>query len=286
MKIKIFHHTKETGQNFEQNNESTALNVLFRSQNSEEITLVYKSEHNYNRENTAHLLMINDDDEKYYYFAVKSKLELYSSEWLKSKKESVINEDNCFQNALNDSLDYQRIKKDLQKISKLKPYINQYNWKDIKFPSDKEDWKKFEQNNKEIALNVLFVPHNKKEIELAYTSKYNYKHKKQVILLMITDDGKRWHYLAVRSLSALLRGISSSNNGDFYCLNCFHSYRTLNKLKRHERVCNNHDYCHVDMPQEGKNILKYHHGDKSLRVPFIIYADLECLLKRTAVFSK
>ena len=88
------------------------------------------------------------------------------------------------------------------------------------------------------------------------------------------------------NLSALLRGISSSNNGDFYCLNCFHSHCTLNKLKRHERVCNNHDYCHVDMPQEGKNILKYHHGDKSLRVPFIIYADLECLLKRTAVFSK
>ena len=49
---------------------------------------------------------------------------------------------------------------------------------------------------------------------------------------MITDnDGKRWHYLAVRSLPALLRGISSSNNGDFYFLNCFHSYRTLNKLK-------------------------------------------------------
>ena len=65
--------------------------------------------------------------------------------------------------------------------------------------------------------------------------------KKKVILLMITDDGKRWHYLAVRSLSALVRGISSCNNGDFYCLNCFHSYLTLNKLKKHERVCNNHD---------------------------------------------
>ena len=99
---------------------------------------------------------------------------------------------------------------------------------------------------------------------------------------MITDDGERWHYLAVRSLSALLRGISSSNNGDFYCLNCFHSYRTLNKLKRHERVCNNHDYCHVDMPQEGKNILKHHHRDKSLRVPFIFYTHLECLLEATS----
>ena len=121
---------------FEQNNKSIALNVLFSPQNSEEITLLYKSEHNYNWENNALLLMINNDEK--YYFAVKSKLELYSSEWLRSKKESITNKDNCL---LNDSLDYQKIKKDSQKISKLKPYINQYNSKDIKFPSDKEDWK-------------------------------------------------------------------------------------------------------------------------------------------------
>ena len=177
---------------------------------------------------------------------------MYSSEWLRNKKESITKENNCFQNALNDSLDYQRIKKDLQKISKLQPYINQYNWKGIKFPSDKEDWKKFEQNNKKIALNMLFVPHNKKRILQAYISKYNHKRKNQVILLIVTDDGRRWHYLAVRGFSTLLRGISSSNNGDFYCLNCFHSYRTLNKLKKHERVCNNHDYCHIDMSEEEK----------------------------------
>ena len=196
--------------------------------------------------------MINDDDEKYYYFVVKSKLELHSFEWLRSKKESITSKDNSFQNVLNDSLNYQTIKTHPERIPKLKPYINNYNWKNLKFPSDKEDWKKFEQNNKEIALNVLFVPHDKKEIEIAYKSKYNYKRKKQVILLMITDKNNRWHYLAVKSLSALFRGITSSNNGDFYCLNCFHSYRTLNKLKKHERVCNNHDYCRIDMPKEHK----------------------------------
>ena len=124
--------------------------------------------------------MVNDDNEKYY-FVVKSKLELCSSEWLRSKKESITNEDNCFQNAFNDSLNYQRIKKDRQRISKLKSYINQYNWKDINFPSDKEDWKKFSQNNKEITLNVLFVPHNKKEIDVVYTSKYHYKHSKKFV---------------------------------------------------------------------------------------------------------
>ena len=84
--------------------------------------------------------MINDD-EKYYYFAVKSKLELYSSEWLRTKKESITNKDNCFQNALNNLLNYQKIKKDPQKISKLKPYVNQYNWKGIKFRQTKKTGK-------------------------------------------------------------------------------------------------------------------------------------------------
>ena len=109
--------------NFEQNNKSTALNVLFSLKDSEEITLLYKSEYNLKRENKVLLLMINNDDdnEKFYYFAVKSILELYSSEWLRNKKESINNEDNCFQNALSDSLNYQRIKKDRQRISKLKP---------------------------------------------------------------------------------------------------------------------------------------------------------------------
>ena len=86
-KDKDFSSHQGDWENFEQNNESIALNILFASQNSEEITLVYKSERNYNRENNALLLMINDGDKKYYYFAVKNKLELYSSEWLKSKKE-------------------------------------------------------------------------------------------------------------------------------------------------------------------------------------------------------
>ena len=75
---------------------------------------MYESEHNLEWENNVLLLMINDDEK--YYFAVKSKLELYSSEWLRSKKESLTNRDNCFQNALNHALDYQSIKKDPQEI--------------------------------------------------------------------------------------------------------------------------------------------------------------------------
>ena len=70
-----------------------------------------------------------------------------------------------------------------------------------------------------------------------------------------------------------------NHHGNFYCLNCFYSYRTHNKLKKHGRVCDNHDYCRVDMPKEHEKI-KYLPGEKSLKAPFIICADLECLLKK------
>ena len=69
-----------------------------------------------------------------------------------------------------------------------------------------------------------------------------------------------------------LRETTSNHHADFYCLNCFYLYRTLNELKNHERVCNNHDYCHVEMPKEHEKI-KYSPGEKSLKVPFIVYVD-------------
>ena len=67
---------------------------------------------------------------------------------------------------------------------------------------------------------------------------------------MITYDDTNWQYLKVKKLPVLLRGITSKYNGDFYCLNCFHSYSTKNALKKHERICKNHDYCYVEMPKE------------------------------------
>ena len=67
------------------------------------------------------------------------------------------------------------------------PFIDQYNWKGIEFPSYSKDWKKFEQNNKTIALNILFVPYNTKQIKQAYISKYNNERDNKVILLMITN---------------------------------------------------------------------------------------------------
>ena len=171
-------------ENFEQENNSIAINVLFVSHNSEEIKVVYKSSYN-KRKNQVILLMINNESNDYYYFAIKNLLELNALRWLRDEKEEIINNNNNNNNF--DALNYQAIETQPQRISKLKPYINNYNYRGIDFPARPKEWKKFERNNKKNALNILFLPRNTKMIRTAYKSKYNNKREKQVILLMITN---------------------------------------------------------------------------------------------------
>ena len=124
---------------FEQNNTPIALNILSVSHDGEKIKLAYKSNYN-KRKNQVILLMINDEANNCYYFALKNLSELNSLEWLRGKKEAIINGDNDFQNALYDALNYQPIETDPQRISKLKPYVNKYNWEGIEFPAGQKDW--------------------------------------------------------------------------------------------------------------------------------------------------
>ena len=111
----------------------------------------------------------------------------------------------------------------------------------------------------------MFIPYNTKQIRPRYISKYNYKRNNQVNLLMITDGAGNWHYLAIKSIPRLLRGITSNHDGDFHCLNCFHSYTTEKKLEKHEKICKDHDFCHVIMPNEKNKILKYNPEKKIIK---------------------
>ena len=111
-----------------------------------------------------------------------------SPKWLKNKKATINpknNDDKCFQYALTVALNYEQINKNPQRISNIKPFIDQYNWKEIDFPSHSKDWKKFESNIKSIALNILYVPHNTEKIRHEYKSKYNLYRENQVILLIL-----------------------------------------------------------------------------------------------------
>ena len=96
-----------------------------------------------------------------------------SPKWLKDKKSTINPKNNdlkCFQYAATLALNFDNINNHPEKISKIRPFIDQYNWKDIDFPPTNKGWKKLELNNKD-ALNILYIPHNTKKIQLAYRSK-------------------------------------------------------------------------------------------------------------------
>ena len=91
------------------------------------------------------------------------------------------------------------------------------------------------------------------------------------------QNGKGLNYLAVKKLCSL-KGITSKHDNDFYCLNCFHSFRTKNKHESPKKVCENKDFYNIVMPSEETKILEFNQYQKTNKAPFIIYADLESLM--------
>ena len=78
-------------------------------------------------------------------------------------KGAIINpktKDKCFQCSITVALNHENIENHPERISNIKSFINQYNLAGLDFPAGIKDWKKFERNNKTIALNILFIPHN------------------------------------------------------------------------------------------------------------------------------
>ena len=69
----------------------------------------------------------------------------------------------CFQYSITAALNHQNIENYPERISNIKPFIDKYNWKGIDFPAGIKDWKKFERNNKTIALNIFYIPPNTKQ---------------------------------------------------------------------------------------------------------------------------
>ena len=130
----------------------------------------------------------------YYFYRIdmrRSESYIETLEWLKNKKATInpknMNDDNCFQYGILVALNHKEIGRNPQRLSRIRPFISHYNWEGIEVPAGSKDWKKFEQNNEIIALNISYVPYNTEQICCVYKPKYNNERENQVILLMITD---------------------------------------------------------------------------------------------------
>ena len=95
-----------------------------------------------------------------------------SLDWTKSRKRTAnpINTKviKCFKYDVTVALNHAKIGKHSKTITKIKPLTNKYNWEEINFPSEKDNWKKFEKNNRTKAINILYA--RKEKIYPAYVS--------------------------------------------------------------------------------------------------------------------
>ena len=200
----------------------------------------------------------------------------------KSKK-AVINPQNKdegrFKWAVIAALHHEKIKKDHQRISRLRPYENQCNWEGLEFPVSIKKIDKFEKNNPGIAVNVLFSNNKNQNIYTARRSERNVKCKKQVNLLMIVDGEKR-HYTTIKFISRLLSKLNGKTRRAYhFCMNCLNGFRTESARDKHYECYSSKGHVKVKMPTEKEKWLKFHDGQYQFKVPFMLYADFESILK-------
>ena len=127
---------------------------------------------------------------------------------------------------------HEEIKNDPLRITKTKPFINKIS-DEINFPSKKVIGIHLRNIIKQLRLMVFML---KKQKHILLMFQNNSNREKQVIPLMILN-GKRWHYLAVNKLSALLRRITSKQHSDFYCRNCLHSFAKKTSMNLIKKNC-------------------------------------------------
>ena len=110
-------------------------------------------------------------------------------------------------------------------------------------------------------------PKNSFELWKTNNSINDYKWRKRRLAL---SCGKKTVYIIEKS--------DIKHPGDFYCLNCFYSFRTEN-FKFHEKVCRHKFFCRILIPSEKNKILEFNHYNKSDKMAYIISADMKSLIK-------
>ena len=126
---------------------------------------------------------------------------------------------------------------------------------------------------------MLFSNNKNQNIYTARRSERNVKCKKQVNLLMIVDGEKR-HYTTIKSISRLLSKLNGKTRRAYhFCMNCLNGFRTESARDKHYEYCSSNGHVKVKMPTEKEKWLKFHDGQYQFKVPFMLYADFESILK-------
>ena len=189
-----------------------------------------------------------------------------------TSKKAVINmknnDDQCFKwsvvRALNPvDIHPERITKELKDQSE------RLDWSGLKFPVKLNQIVIFEKLNPQISINVFGFE------GAVYPLRLSKSKSEQTINLLLISDGEKQHYCLIKSLSRLLSSqVSGHKESKSFCLNCLNHFPNEEKLKIHEEYCLKNQAIRIEMPEEGSLVTFIHH-QRSIKVPFVVYADFE-----------
>ena len=185
------------------------------------------------------------------------------------------NDDQCFKWSVVRALN--PVAKNSERITKeLKDQSERLDWRGLKFPVDLKQIIIFEKLNPQISINVFGFEGD------VYPLRLSKSERTQVNLLLISD-GEKQHYCLIKSLSRLLSSqMSKHGHTKSFCLNCLNHFPNEEKLKIHEEYCLKNQAIRIEMPEEGSLVTFIHH-QRSIKVPFVVYADFEAFTEEIPI---
>ena len=94
------------------------------------------------------------------------------------------------------------------------------------------------------------------------------------------EDGEKRHYTAIKNISRLLKSLNATHKGAYhFCTNYLNGFRTASARDKHYEYCSSNGHVKVTMSTEEEIWLKFHDGQYQFKVPFMMNADFESILK-------
>ena len=206
-----------------------------------------------------------------------------------STKRAVINiknnDDQCFKWSVVRALNPVYIHP--ERITKeLKDQSERLDWSGLKFSVKLDQVVIFEKFNPQISINV-FGFEDRVVYPLRLSKRKSEQRERsertQTINLLLISDGEKQHYCLIKSLSRLLSSqVSGHKESNSFCLNCLNHFPNKEKLKIHEEYCLKNQAIRIEMPEEGSLVTFIHH-QRSIKVPFVVYADFEAFTEEIPI---
>ncbi|XP_014474491.1 PREDICTED: uncharacterized protein LOC106744331, partial [Dinoponera quadriceps] len=180
------------------------------------------------------------------------------------------------------------VDRDANRASMYPHYTTVLNLQNIEFPMSVNKITNFERQNN-ISINVYSAEKKKTEkgktthviLPIRLTDRTMDRHVNLLYLPDPRDDNVR-HFVWIKNLSRLVSSqLSKHDHKKYICNRCLHYFSSSERLQVHTIDCGEMNHCAILLPSEDDKWLSFCNHNRKKRPPFVVYADLECILRKT-----